>query len=452
MNGSVQLKNGMWYTVLSYKENNSYKKKWESTGLPERGNKKEASKVLEKRLKDFEQTERLKKEKYLHRSKSDSEPIGTADTPFVDYCKAFLKTKENKISPYVFNHYNTHYLKTFRDYFKETKIIDITEVELDGFNESLKKRNVSNTTLRHYADVIRPALTYAFKVDKIIPDNPFEKAKKIPKTKPLISFYNKAELGVLLEKIQGHELELAINMLVHYGMRRSELVGLRWKAIDFEHDTLTLNHKVLTIKKELVPSDILKSDSSYRTFPLIPKLKQMLLTQKEKVEENKKFFGNKYDYKWDDYTFVNRNGSLLRPDHLSHGFLDFLAKHELKHIRLHDLRHSCASLLLANKVNLKEIQDWLGHADFSTTANVYSHLDFSNKINSASILSDSLDIEKDIPIPKKESDWTDIQKTMTQVADAMKQLGITSLSEYMEVLESSLSSKIKLHESKNLMS
>ena len=79
-------------------------------------------------------------------------------------------------------------------------------------------------------------------------------------------------------------------------------------------------------------------------------------------------------------------GKRIRPDFLSQHFPDFLVAHQMKHIRFHDLRHSCASLLYANGVSLKEIQEWLGHSDISTTSNIDTHLDFSSKVSSANAI------------------------------------------------------------------
>ena len=89
-----------------------------------------------------------------------------------------------------------------------------------------------------------------------------------------------------------------------------------------------------------------------------------------------------------------RMGNLLRPDYLSQHLQTVLKRNNLKHIRYHDLRHSCASLLLANGVSLKEIQDWLGHSDFSTTANIYSHLEYGAKVKSANKIAENLSLEE----------------------------------------------------------
>ena len=78
-----------------------------------------------------------------------------------------------------------------------------------------------------------------------------------------------------------------------------------------------------------------------------------------------------------------RWGERLRPNFLSTGFTLLLESNGLRKIRIHDLRHSCASLLLANGVTMKQIQEWLGHSDFSTTANIYAHLDVNAKLTSA---------------------------------------------------------------------
>ena len=84
--------------------------------------------------------------------------------------------------------------------------------------------------------------------------------------------------------------------------------------------------------------------------------------------------------------YVDPMGKRIRPDFLSQHFPDFLVAHQTKRIRFHDLRHSCASLLYANGVSLKEIQEWLGHSDISTTSNIYTHLDFSSKVSSANAI------------------------------------------------------------------
>ncbi len=86
-------------------------------------------------------------------------------------------------------------------------------------------------------------------------------------------------------------------------------------------------------------------------------------------------------------------GRLLKPDFLSQHLQIVISRNNLKKIRYHDLRHSCASLLLANGVSLKEIQEWLGHSDYGTTANIYSHLDYSAKVNSAAKIAEKLSLD-----------------------------------------------------------
>lgn len=84
-----------------------------------------------------------------------------------------------------------------------------------------------------------------------------------------------------------------------------------------------------------------------------------------------------------NYICVDEMGTLISPDYLTASFPKLLKKNNLRHIRYHDLRHSCASLLLANGVPMKQIQEWLGHSDIATTSNVYAHLDYNSKLVSA---------------------------------------------------------------------
>ena len=83
-------------------------------------------------------------------------------------------------------------------------------------------------------------------------------------------------------------------------------------------------------------------------------------------------------------------GNLISPDYVTSHFKYVIDKNSLKHIRFHDLRHTCASLLIANHIPLKAVQDWSGHANFQTTANIYSHLDFSSRVESAETIANVL--------------------------------------------------------------
>ena len=86
------------------------------------------------------------------------------------------------------------------------------------------------------------------------------------------------------------------------------------------------------------------------------------------------------------YIYTDVLGNRIKPDYLSGEFPEFLEKHGFKRIRFHDLRHSCASLLLANGVSLKEIQEWLGHSTFKTTADIYAHLESDSKLAAAAAM------------------------------------------------------------------
>ena len=129
----------------------------------------------------------------------------------------------------------------------------------------------------------------------------------------------------------------------------------------------------------------LSSITSYRTLPLVAPFEELLLRIKSTQELNRRLCGRCYCKEFMDYIYVNEMGKLINPDYLSR-FSKFLENHGLRPIRFHDLRHSCASLLLANGVNLKDIQAWPGHSTINPTANIYVHQEFASKITSANAI------------------------------------------------------------------
>ena len=126
--------------------------------------------------------------------------------------------------------------------------------------------------------------------------------------------------------------------------------------------------------------------AGYRTLPLVPPFEELLHRLRQEQLVNQKVCGTAYCQKYLDYIYVNAMGELVKPNFITQHFETVLKNNGLKKIRFHDLRHSCASLLYANGVSLKEIQEWLGHSDIGTTSNIYTHLDYSSKVSSANAI------------------------------------------------------------------
>lgn len=193
------------------------------------------------------------------------------------------------------------------------------------------------------------------------------------------------------------KIELVVLLTAFYGLRRSEVIGLKWSAFDFNHNCFSIRHTVTTcnVKGERVTikKDKAKNKSSLRTYPLIPFLKERLLEAKKQQEENRKLCGRAYNKEYLGYVCVDVIGNLIKPNYVSSTFGKLLAKNNLRHIRFHDLRHTCASLLLANGVPMEQVKEWLGHSEISTTVDIYGHLQYATKKQSAAA------IEQDIVAP-----------------------------------------------------
>ena len=381
--GSLQIRNKIYQAVLSFKQNNKWKTKWISTKVPAvKGNKKLANAKLEEiRLKFQEEI--------------NSESIDDEKLQFIDYMKKWLKMIKSSVEETTYIGYEGVINGRMTDYFgnKDITLQDIKPKHIQDFYSHLLEEGLSGNTVKHYHANIRKALQYAMRTD-IIPSNPADKVElpKIQKYNP--SFYTSDEVKGLLSEVVGTKLEIPVMIDCFYGFRRSEVIGLKWSAIDFEKKTITINHTITQSNGKFIIRDKTKNNSSRRSLPLEPIVETFLLELKEKQEENKKLCGNSYNKDWLEYICVDDCGNLIRPDYVTETFLKLLKKRKLKQIRFHDLRHTCASILLKNGANMKEIQAWLGHSTYNTTADIYAHLDTSSVCNTGKVISNVFETKK----------------------------------------------------------
>lgn len=399
--GSLQVSHGTYYVVVNYKdEYGKPKQKWISTELKEKGNKTKAKQKMKEILKSFDINQNL-----------NNEQNSNEDILFVDFLKNFLAIKKNTIEPVTINMYNK-LAENISKYFKNMrlKLKDLKPYHIEGFYKSEYARGLSSNSVLKYHVLIRECLQYAF-INDLVLVNVADKVKRPKVEKFKASFYDIKEIEKLFEIIKDNECKLPIMLTAIYGFRRSEVLGLKWNAIDFENKLISVQHKVLETKidgkREIYLSDKLKNQTSNRTLPLLPQAEKLLLDKKTGIEKNRILLGKSYDNRYLDYVCVDNLGRLILPNRLTKNFIKILRRNNLRKIRFHDLRHSCASIMLSNGVPMKQIQEWLGHADFGTTANIYIHLDYKTKQNSANTISNVFNINS-----KKEEDKTnEIDKT-----------------------------------------
>lgn len=174
-------------------------------------------------------------------------------------------------------------------------------------------------------------------------------------------------------------------MAALYGLRRSEVLGIRWKSIDFKNNLLSINHTVTMVKvnrkKQPQGADRTKNKSSCRMLPLSEGIKARLEAIREMQEKNRALSGNSYNTEWSDYVFVDEIGNITSPDYIEYAFPKLMRQLGMGHHHFHDLRHTCATLMNRDKIPLKKVQEFLGHSNIQTTANIYLHLDWGSKEN-----------------------------------------------------------------------
>lgn len=409
--GHLRIQNGYYQMILSYKDENGKRKtKSISTGLEAKGNKRNAERMLTAARQSFSpesygDKEGLSDEETVAAEDAENGNKETAESSplFCDFILQWLEMVKNSIELTTYGSYEQTVKRSIVPYF-EPKHLTLKDLEnnpkiiQDYYQYEILERKLTTNTVIHRHANIRKCLQYAYQIG-LINSNPADRVERPKKNVFTGSSYSEDELQELFRLFQGDPLEFAVITASFYGLRRSEVVGLKWNCIDFDAGTITIRHivtqasvngKFITIAK-----DRAKNKSSLRTLPLVAPFKDLLLRIKEEQARQRKICGNGYCTEYLEYIYLDPVGKLIRPDFVTQHFSLMLEKKGCRKIRFHDLRHSCASLLFSHGVSLKEIQEWLGHSNISTTANIYTHMDFNKKISSANAIIGILGKEKE---------------------------------------------------------
>lgn len=392
LSASVQEKNGKLYLVYPHYDRikKCTKPKWKSMGLWA----DERKTIVEKKKREMIGVLEAEEERLREGHESPE------NYPFLAFLTEWLETvQKHKVQESTMASYRNMVYGKIKAYFGEkVTLADCKPILIHGFYATLRAKRATEQTILHYHNLLHAAFEYAIK-QEIFEFNPMNRVERPQSKKFVGSFYSVEELQTLLSLTENESIYIPIVLAAYYGVRRSEALGLSWSNVDFEKKEIRICKKVMQIKEKgayrLEVSDKMKTESSRRTLPLIPEVEEILLRHKAKQEEYRRQFRRGYSTKHLDMVCVNPLGELLKPNYVTTRFPEVLEKYGLRPIRFHDLRHTCASLLLSKNINMKVIQMWLGHSNMSTTADIYSHLDTSAKVEASKVIGSLLGTTED---------------------------------------------------------
>jgi len=383
MTASLQIKKNRpnYYVVLAYKDEISGKNKtkWITTDIPVKGNNKRlATDKMKEILSEYEQKEQHNIDL-------------SADILFTAYLREWLEGYKNSIDPVTYHTYRLIIHNQVMPFFepKKLKLKDVTPLHIQQYI-NFKLEKMSPNTIRKHMWNISKCMDSAVRQNIII----FNPVKRVDMPKMVkytgAKYYDEKQIGKLLDVAKGDPLESIIIVAVFYGLRRSEVCGLKWNALDFDNNTLTIQHTYVQIGSEMHKKDSTKTSSSHRTMPMPVAIKNIFV--KLKKEQAKYKLLQPHDYVDEGYVFTRADGNIITPNYVTKHFKWLLKQNDLPEIRFHDLRHSSASYLLSLGFGMKEIQSWLGHENIGVTMDIYAHLDVSAKKNMADTLNERFEI------------------------------------------------------------
>lgn len=295
-----------------------------------------------------------------------------SDETLKGYLDYWIEQREHNLSPTTIYGYksmiNNHIIPSLGN----IKLNELKPLHIQEYYKE-KSKTLSQTTILHHHRMLRKALEDA-KEWQLIKDNPADHVESPKPQKYKSNVLNLDEIKQLLKALESNRLEVPITLMLFLGLRRGELLALKWADIDYKNKTITIQRNLVRggdNGNELIIKEP-KTEESIRTIPISDNILKLLKKQEIKQKEEKISLGP--HYKENGFIFTTSTGDIINPASFSREFGDFIKANNLKHIRLHDLRHTNATLMLKSNIPAKIASERLGHSNISTTLDLYSHV------------------------------------------------------------------------------
>jgi len=364
----IQCKKGYLYIVTSqtvFRNGvRATEKVWTSTGLPD--TPENLKKVVEARQRLLDK---------------DGAACLDRNVTIADYVDHFLEQKKRTVADTTYSGY-FYRARLIKEYFgSETKVKSLNAVSVEKFLDALfetygvQPRTAVDTKIllgSLMEKAVRDGITaYNPVKDVAINRNLAARYSKEKTDDDEFFSYEEAQLFLNNKKVKEHELYEVFYLTLFFGLRREEVLGLRWSAVDLKEKIMTINHTV-TKGTSVNRINATKTRTSAREYPLTDEQVAMFRIIREREAANRKLCGR--DYYDSDYIFKHVDGTLYYPDYPSKAFRKIIkAIPELPQgITFHGLRRSCVSILVHQGKDVKSIQKWVGHADIDTTLRIYA--------------------------------------------------------------------------------
>lgn len=338
-----------YYVTLNYGKGEDGKNKKKVVTC---SSKKEARQILKEHNKQME---------------AGTAVIPAKDT-LADCTKAFIDYKATTLEKTTIYGYTNIWKNHIVPYFGNKRIQDVTAKDIQDYISAKAKAGLGMTSVKKHVALMYSVFKNAY-MTRLINENPIDRLERVKAKAEKFECMNAAEIAQLCQSVAGTQLELAVMLAAYMGLRRGEILGLKWEHVDFDTATLSIENTRTMVGKDVVEKAP-KTEKSTRQLqiaaPLLPVLKQQLVKQQ------------KHPDKCNDFVVTMDNGRPFKPNYLSEAFLIHLRKNGMKLVRFHDLRHSFASIANESGMLMNEISAAMGHSNISVTSGIYTH-EFSAK-------------------------------------------------------------------------